>query len=196
MSLGAPHCHPIMAEAGEPVGLRRLGRPGCGKLQPPGKWFTNAALAIRPPSLGPAGEAVWLPQTASFAAPDGPFRGAGRPPSASGWPSGRWQGGAGEGGAGEISLQRAGAWRYYKCVAWRWWLRFPRSGGCGYGVLCKSSCGIFEVVFVVISTCIHLCSHVLAGLRPASILVRVFNPRMACYGGFPGSQTRPRMLAG
>ena len=185
-----------MAEAGEPVGQRRLGRPGCGKLQPPGKWFTNAALAMRHPSLGPAGEAVWQPQTASFAAPDGPFRGAGRPPSASGWLSGRWQGGGGRGRRGRNIITEGRGLAILQMRGLAVVVRFPRSGGCGYGVLCKSSCGIFEVVFVVISTCIHLCSHVLAGLRPASILVRVFNPRMACYGGFPGSQTRPRMLAG
>ena len=116
-----------MAEAGEPVGLRRLGRPGCGKLQPPGKWFTNAALAMRHPSLGLAGEAVWQPQTASFAAPDGPFRGAGRPPSASGWPSGRWQGGAGEAARAKYHYRGPGLGDITNA-----WLG---GGGCGSHVL-------------------------------------------------------------
>ena len=36
----------------------------------------------------------------------------------------------------------------------------------------------------------HTLTHVLAGLQPASFLLRVFNPRHACFIHFPGSQTR------
>ena len=42
----------------------------------------------------------------------------------------------------------------------------------------------------------HQHSHVQAGLQPACFLLRVCNPRHACFVHFPGSQTRPRALAG
>ena len=42
----------------------------------------------------------------------------------------------------------------------------------------------------------HVLTHVQAGLQPACVLLRVCNPRHACFVHFPGSQTRPRALAG
>ena len=69
------------------------------------------------------------------------------------------------------------------CFGWCACLR-----GCLFWGICGCLCGCFFLT--------HVLTHVPAGLQPACVLLRVCNPRHACFVHFPGSQTRPRMLAG